>query len=143
MMARSLQFVDSKAGILDAVGSFNRELRPTGLSTEMLSGVRTLLRKTKYWVCVRASGEFGPSKFVGLQDFDIAAYLTFSKAQQSGPPEWKFNGNRTRENVECVLETSYRKDMGLADELEDWAESVLGVGALRGIDDAKWRFVVL
>ncbi len=99
---------------------------------------KDLARQTSYWVYDPDTGNYGPGKFVG---FTGMTFDTYRKARMLNPPE--FDGGRTRLALEQASGLRFTKDGALAQGLVQWAERVIGPGALAGIDTAKWQFLKL
>ena len=100
---------------------------------------RNLFRTTSYWIANPDDEVFGPSKFVGFADIDTA---TYDAAREHGSSGAVFDGTVARQAIESVVGKFFESDE-LSERLVAWAESVMGEGILAGVDDRKWRFLVL
>jgi hypothetical protein len=123
---------NTPADILQALSTFNREA--PGHADR--SG--WIIRRTKYWVYHEATGRFGPNKFVAYPEMTFAAYERAHKLRDRAP--W-FNGKLARLAIVSVIDKKYVPEPALHGTLIEWAESLLGRGALG--DRAEWMFIRL
>jgi len=129
-----LMLVRDREGVREGVRRFNEE---AGRHRERC---RSVLRTTSYWVFDAGSAAFGPSKFVGFAGMTFELYERFASSEPTGSG---FDGHRTREAIERAMTAPYAADESLSAALDQWATSLLGRGALAGVDRSKWAFVVL
>ncbi len=133
-MPSVLTFVESPADVAGSVRSFSADWRVHQRR------FRTLLVTTSYWVHDPATGEFGPSKFVGFREMSYSTYEQhFPESDEPG----RFQGQRTHEAIKRALGGTFRRNRSLADRLREWGQERLGDGAFIGTDSAKWKFIKL
>jgi serine/threonine protein kinase len=100
-----------------------------------------ILRQTSYWVYDQGQDAFGPSKFVGYAGMDFAAYEKATSGEALGD---RFDGYASRTAIIQALDSDYTENPNLVPRLTRWGEELLEQpGLFDGIDQGKWRFVVI
>jgi serine/threonine protein kinase len=100
-----------------------------------------ILRQTSYWVYDQGQDAFGPSKFVGYAGMDFAAYEKATSGEALGD---RFDGYASRTAITEALGSDFTESPNLVPRLTGWGEGLLHQpGLFAGIDQGKWRFVVI
>ena len=129
-----LVLVQSENEIRQGIRTFNSDAK---LSPDL---ARELARATWYWVLDQATGDFGPSKFIGFNGMHFEEYLRARGRDRDGS---RFDGNVTRLAIEGVVGQKFSDDKFKHSSLEQWADRVIGNGTLGGISRTKWKFLVI
>lgn len=101
---------------------------------------RHILRTTEYWVWDPNTDCFGPGKFVGYKRMSFPAYERGLQGDTSGA---KFDGHLTQVAIRRALRADFGPSENLSLRLKQWAERLLGVGALDRVLESKWQFACL
>lgn len=131
----------------------SQEIRITGLNWRDAVAnnpnlVRSLLRRTRYWVFDPDLGLPIPSKFAGFADMTGERYARAVRSPDEEGGAY-FNGTATRRAVQRATGRRFEKPaklppeyQNLPDRLIAWGEGCIS-GIFKDVVRSKWRFLVL
>jgi hypothetical protein len=102
--------------------------------------VRSILRRTSYWVFDPEFDDFYPSKWAGFEGMAPARYLAAIQGEDEGGAS--FQGTTARRAIEGAVGEEFDSSDHLTAALTVWATARV-TGVLEGVDTSKWEFVAL